>query len=338
MDVIGLSHGYDRYGAGTIYSFVGALLTVGLDEYGSAIESIHFVACLKSRTTKPRSTLEGLFEQFHNYLKTLPKGTFYRRLKRVEISFQSEHFVSEDDKVGRPSANKCNTGAEEIAAVLPLVKKRIKSTDDFDVDRFLADAARLLTTRIDSVEEWEHLRQQAKEKQAASRATKSPWELLEIDWSQYHRKAWEILDDPFFWKCADDVAPHGNDTGADLLDDYRRWDKCNRSRSPLDFLDRLLEGWDIKPIDWSMTDEHVVRRLNQDDPSGLSVCNESAIALAFAVLKMRAKCPADVIQMALAGLARTAILLREGSLSEEIKASWDDAIAKMKDKLESLPH
>jgi hypothetical protein len=32
-----------------------------------------------------------------------------------------------------------------------------------------------------------------------------------------------VLDDPFFWQEADDFAPHGNDTGADLLADYRPW-------------------------------------------------------------------------------------------------------------------
>ena len=162
--------------------------------------------------------------------------------------------------------------------------------------------------------------------------------IAEIDWSHYHPKAKEILDDPFFWDCADDLAPHGNDTGADLLDDYRRWDKRNRTRSPLDFLDRLLARWDIKPIPWSVTDKEAVRKLHRDDPIALSVCNESAIALAFAVLKMRAECAADVIQVALAGLARTAIVVKASRLSDANKVSLDDAIAKMKDKLESLLH
>ena len=73
---------------------------------------------------------------------------------------------------------KCNMAAEEIAGALSLVKKRIKPTDDFDVDRFLADVSRLLAKRIDSMEEWESFRKQAEEKRQSIRATKTPWELL----------------------------------------------------------------------------------------------------------------------------------------------------------------
>jgi uncharacterized protein YfeS len=336
MDISVYRRSYNSYGGSSIFSFVGDLLTARLGDYGSAVESIELIACLPSRTRKFLPTLEEMFDQLHEYVKSLPQITFRRKVKRIELIFLSKHFFAEGEEGWKSSAQKCNTAAEEVAEVLPLLKRRIKPTDDFDVERLLADASRLLITRIGSMEEWKRLREEAEAKRLAWQATKTPWELLEIDWSQYHPKARDVLDDPFFWECADDLAPNGNDTGADLLEDYRRWDKRNRTRSPLAFLDWLLKRWAIRPIDWSVTDEDAVRRLNRDDPLRLSICNEAVIALAFAVLKRRAKCPADVIQMALAGLARTAILVRESSLSDEIKASWDQAIEKMKGKLESL--
>ena len=223
-----------------------------------------------------------------------------------------------------------------MAAALLLLRKRIKPDDDFDVERFLADAASILATRIDTMEEWEQIRQQATAKRKARLATKDPWVLLEIDWDQYHPKAREVLDEPFFWETANDLAPNGNDTGADLLEDYRRWDKRNATASPLVFLDRLMKKWDIKPIDWSITDKEMVRKLEREEPIALSVCNEAAIGLAFAVLKMRATCPPDVVQRGLVALKRTAAAVKDSTLSNEVKASWEVALGKMRAKLESL--
>jgi uncharacterized protein YfeS len=338
MEISGSRRSYNSYGGSCIYTFVGSLLTSRLDNYGSAVESVELIACLRSRTREFLPTLEELFNRFHEYVKQLPQVTFRRQLKRIEVNFLSERFFAEDDAEWKPSAEKCNTAADEVAEVLPLLRKRIKPTDDFDTERFLSDASRLLSTKIDSMEDWERLREEAKAKRLAARAKKSPWELLEIDWRHYHPKAREVLDDPFFWECADDLAPNGNDTGADLLEDYRKWDKRNHARSPLDFLDWLMAKWGVEPIDWNVTDEETVHRLNKSDSTSLGLCNETSIALAFAVVKMRAKCPSDVIRMALAGLIRTAILVKASALSDEIKASWDEAIAKMKGKLESLLH
>jgi uncharacterized protein YfeS len=337
MEFIGMSKAYDKYGVSNIYSPIADLLEVHLtSDYGSAVESVYFSAFLSSVSQKPRPTLEELFRQFHEYLDKLPKVTFRRKLKRIEIEFLSHKFIAEDDKSNKVSADKCNTAAEEVAGMLPLLKKRIKPADDFEGDRFLADATRLLATKIDAVEEWTKLEELAKAKRLALQATKTPWELLEIDWSQYHTNARVILDDPFFWQCADDLAPNGNDTGADLLEDYRRWDKRHKKRSPWDFLIQLLTNWDIEPIDWSITDEPIVRRLDKERSIDLSLCNEAIIALAFAVVKVRGACPLDIILMAIAALARTAILVKDSSLSDEIKKSWDEAIEKMRRKLKSL--
>jgi hypothetical protein len=164
MDIWVSRRSYNTYGASGIFSFIGDLLTVRLGDYGSAVESVELIACLRSRTRRFLPTLEAMFDNFHEDVKTLPRVTFRRKFKRVEIIFLSTHFFAEDEEGWNPSANKCNTAAEEVAEALPLLKKRIKPLDDFEVTRFLADAARLLTTKIDSMDNWKRLRQEAKAK------------------------------------------------------------------------------------------------------------------------------------------------------------------------------
>ena len=102
-------------------------------------------------------------------------------------------------------------------------------------------------------------------------------------------------------------------------------------------MDWLIPKWGLEPVDWNVIDEDAVRRLDKDNPIVLRLCNETSVALAFAVLKLRASCPPDVVRMALAGLRRTAILVKDSNLGDDVKASWNDAITKMRDKLTSLP-
>jgi uncharacterized protein YfeS len=337
MEFLGMSQAYDKYGGSSFYSPVADLLLLRLTgNYGGAVDSVYFTGFLRSEHQRPRPTLERLFQQFQGFLDKLPKVTFRRKLKRIEIQFASQAFTADDDKSYRLSVEKCHRAGTEVAAALTLITKRIKPTDDFDVKRFLNDANVLLATDIGTVEEWEIVRKEAKEKRQALRATKTPWELLEIDWSQYHPQARKILDDPFFWECANELAPNGNDTGADLLADYRRWHKRNRAVSPLTFLNGLLNVWGIEEVDWTVTDEERVREMRKKDSIALNLCNEAAIALAFAVVKMRGSCPSDIVRLALAALVRTGILLKDSNLSNETKTAWEEAIPKMQRKLESL--
>ena len=54
-------------------------------------------------------------------------------------------------------------------------------------------------------------------------AQMDPWERLGIDWDDWHPAARKLLNDPFFWDQGSDYSPHGNDTGADLLADFKKW-------------------------------------------------------------------------------------------------------------------
>ena len=328
---------YSEGGGSAIFSYAASLLTSRLGHYGSAIDEICIVFYLRSPMRDPSVGQEQLFDDFHEFVNRLPKINFHRKLKRVDIKFASKHFNAEDERGWLPSVNKCNLGMSEALEALMLLKKKIKPSDDFDFSRFLADATRLLTTRIDTTDEWMRIREEAGVKELAIRATKSQWDLLEIDWDLYHVAARTILDDPFYWETANDITPHGNDTGADLLEDYLAWEKRNKGKPPLAFLDRELKKWAVEPIDWTITVESAVRALHQADWAQMTLCNQAAIALAFAVVKTRCACPPEVVQMALAAIARTEIIVKDSSLSDDLKAKWDTTLTKMKQKLESLP-
>jgi hypothetical protein len=170
---------YHEGGGSAIFSYPADLLTVRLQRYGSALEVIWITAYLRHAPHNPPIGYESRFVQYHNDLNRLPKLTFQRKRKRVDIEFVSRQFTAEDERGWKPTADKCNRAMGEVLEALQLLKKRIKPSDDFDIDRFLEDAAQILTARIDSDEEWLRIREQAGAIELALNAAKDAWELLE---------------------------------------------------------------------------------------------------------------------------------------------------------------
>lgn len=104
----------------------------------------------------------------------------------------------------------------------------------------------------------------------------------------YHRKGRAILDDPFYWSCDNEFAPHGNDTGADLLHAYREWNRQHRQVDSMVFFDLLMTEWEM----------------TEADEMGRSVRDEAAVALAFAEVKVRGACSPAVCALALNAVQR----------------------------------
>ncbi len=126
------------------------------------------------------------------------------------------------------------------------------------------------------------------------------WEQLGVRWERWHPAARERLQDRLFWEEEDDVAPHGNDTGADLLGLYRR--RRARASGGVVFLDALMRRWGIAtawrgrpPEEWTDGDE-----------TSIVIWDEAAIALAFAQIKVDGACEADVRARALEAIERQA--------------------------------
>jgi uncharacterized protein YfeS len=337
---------YLRGGGLSPYGYIGNLLNSRLTKnYGSAINTIEIYPRLPV-PERLRPTSDDHFDEWQKSLGELPYLAFRRKLNRFELAFCSKHFsaaeMDEWDHWADGNRRDPNVSIEtirlagdEIKQAIRLIRKRIKPSDDFDVVRFLADVEAALNSTPASLEEWNALAKIAEHEQEAANDAQCPWEQLDIDWSDYHPKARQVLDDPFYWDCVDDIAPHGNDTGADLLEDFQKWNKRNPKRSPLVFLDEMSKRMGIEPFDWSVTKKSDVLKLGKERSIEMGIANEAAIALAFAVLKVRADCPSDLADLAKCALERTSIVTSERRVKDEIKAEWDAKIKRMRAKLDA---
>lgn len=97
-----------------------------------------------------------------------------------------------------------------------------------------------------------------------------------------------------------------------------------------------MKRWDIQPVDWLETDRKAVLELDERDPIAMQISNEAAVALAFAVVKMRPKCSRDAIQRASAALDRMEILYGRSQMNRQQKTEWKAALGKMREKLDAM--
>lgn len=291
-----MAKSYNSYGGHTTLSPIGDFLLQGASDFGDAITEItvtlHF-----SDSGPPKKSLEQLFERHLIHRATLPKVTFQRAKKKVEIAIASDVMDGRDWKPSpRLSLPLFERGVAEVVESLSLLRRRVKSSDAFDLARFVSHCESALWRIPGSEEDLQDFAAEIKAADQARRDAMSPWEKLDIDWDDYHPCARQILDEPFYWDCTDDFSPNGNDTGADLLEAYRDWLKSHRSGQPLRFLEGLAKRWGYSGVDGM--DENVL--------------DEASIALAFADIKLRGECDGDARRIAMISVVRQRTLA-EGS-------------------------
>ena len=279
---------YNTYGGHSTLSLVSDFLLGDADRFGSAVSELtvtfHF-----PHSGPARSTLEGMYADFHANRLSLPKVVFRRKRGQATIDIASELIDGKDwERVRGLSLPLFKAAVAETIAALGLLRKRLTARDDFNLEAFLAHCSEAQSRLPPTVEGFAAFAEECKRRQAARYAAMSPWERLGIDWRDFHPDARRILDDPFYWECSNDFAPNGNDTGADLLADYRKWLRRNPSGDPTMFYQQLIRRWGF-PTESSSDLER-------------TVTDEAAVALAFAEFKLRADC-----RPAVAALARAAI-------------------------------
>jgi hypothetical protein len=127
------------------------LTAKGPASFGAAIERIDiYIRCQTRDPMVPG--LEFLMDRFQAGLATLPFIRFRRKARLFELSYASE-WLHSSEMFGAanielpPSEFDCI--CRELAAVLLLVRRRVKRSDDFDVDAFEAH----LQLRVESLEE-----------------------------------------------------------------------------------------------------------------------------------------------------------------------------------------
>jgi uncharacterized protein YfeS len=285
-----MAHTYNTYGGHPTLSLISDFLLGDTDDFGSAVSvltvNFHF-----PHTGQPRRSLEQEFADFHTNRQSLPKVVFRRNRGHLSIDIASELLDGEDWEQKRGSSLALfNTGVAETIAALELLKKRLTPKDDFNLPAFLAHCCKAQTRLPSTAEELASFEAECSRRRAARDAAMSPWERLGIDWREFHPDARRILDDPFFWDCSNDFAPDGNDTGADLIADYRKWLRRNPSGDPITFYRELIRRWGFPPEASSDLER--------------TVMDEAAVALAFAEIKLRADCRPSVAELARIAIQR----------------------------------
>lgn len=145
---------YNGFASGPcVMQCIEYLRAQGPASFGAAIEQIDlYPRCQTSDPIVPG--LETMHDRFQADLSTLPFIRFRRKAKLFELSYASEWVHSsamfEEALIKLPSSEfKCL--CREFAAALLFVRRRIKKTDDFDVDAFEYQLQR----RVESLDELE---------------------------------------------------------------------------------------------------------------------------------------------------------------------------------------
>jgi uncharacterized protein YfeS len=308
------------YGGHTIFTLAGRFLEEGLGPHGTAVKQITLIVCFRGgRVLNP--TLQDTYDRFHlEHLISLPKIIFLRKKGRIEISYETTFADATFlERYGLLDVDLFSKAAKEIAEKLHLMDPRIKKSDDFDFSGFHADIAARLLALPQTEDELRSLKKRREDLAKSRAAAMDPWEKLGIDWDDYHSAARTLLDDPFLWDEGNDNAPHGNDTGADLLHAFVEWNK-RHPHDPAHLMARsLLRDRGINAIDYNAVDEASVRRMFSEDKIALSINDEAMIAVAFAAVKHRGCCDAETRELA------NKTIRREHTLLKIMASEWPNA-------------
>lgn len=118
----------------------------------------------------------------------------------------------------------------------------------------------------------------------------------------------KLLREPFFWDGADDAAPFGTETGADVLVEFVRWRRASgeaRQTSTMSFLEDLLREWGVEgEFSWAETGEREIREQLEHDRYKLSMCDDAVVATAFAQLIVDGEADREVLDAAANALER----------------------------------
>jgi uncharacterized protein YfeS len=295
---------YDTCGGDPSISPVGEFLTRHVRGVEPADLLVEICACFDTHK-RPKRTLETLHANFRSILAELPRVRFEPKRSRVEIRFAVQGWLAEDAMEKRPGnrevfSSMCAPISEALRTTVAGHKKLRAAIALPELSAAL-DAALASLPASDAA--FREFLAQEQARAAAEVAAMSPWDLLDIDWSSYHPDARQHLADPFFWDCVDDYAPHGNDTGADVLEMFRAWRKRNKEKPALQFLPRLMKEWGFDPALRALA----VKPLSEwtrDDETALDIQDQAAIALAFAQLKLEASIDSELGAAALASIDR----------------------------------
>jgi len=294
---------YDTRGDAVATTLAGAYLGSCLRDLEPGALLVVVTACFRSKG-RPHRTLESLWRDFHDSLSGLPRVRYSAKRRRLEVRYASalpaEHAIgaaATDLEVFHAIVQELSVVLSQAIAEHKLLRREVP-LDALEAALVRA-AVELPTTPLEldvfATTEQGHA--------IAEAALLSPWEKLGIDWTQYHASARALLDDPFYWDSADEYAPHGNDTGADLLEAYREWRRRHRNVAAARFLPTMLKRWNYTGSVDALLGKPMAQ-WDDDDELMLEVLDEANVAVAFAQLKIEGRCDEEVRAAALHSIER----------------------------------
>ena len=291
MDIIVSVHTYNTYGGNTSISLVGHFFELGIPDFGEAIKELEVHVYFKGGA--PKESLESLFKRYHGFIENLPSTKFYRKKSRFEINFLSELGGSEVvSGYGPAKYGLFKDSAVEVASAISVLKSKIKKADDFNCAAFILFIQNKINHLPKNEEEFIKLQKALVADRERKLSSMDEWDKLGVDWVDFHPKAREILDSPFFWSSIDDFSPNGNDTGADVLAFYQKWRKKNPKKAGITFFNELMRDWGVNlPI-------------TIEDDFSRQTYDESIIGLAFSQLKVDSACESEIRDLALKAIGK----------------------------------
>lgn len=328
MKVEALVESYNSHGGSDITSLAAEYLSGYLADLPPAELQIVITACFCSQG-RPGRTLASMWRGFHDSLATLPKVKYSPKRSRAEIRFASRVPAEQVLSASEPEVVVFQAIVLEFAVQLLSTLSGHKALSRVvplrALESALSRAQEDLPATRSELEAFATIQQGHA---IAAAALLSPWDKLGIDWAQYHPAARKLLDDPFFWDSVDEYAPHGSDTGADLLDAFREWRGRHRGVPAARFLPLMLKRWNYSS-GVALLHGKPMSQWDDDDELMVEVIDEANIAIAFAQMKLEGTCDED--------LREAALLSIERQLDPAVHAHFDWSLPiEHRDRLEQL--
>ncbi len=117
-----------------------------------------------------------------------------------------------------------------------------------------------------------------------------------------HPKALVLMKDDFYWNCADDNSPFGNDNGADALNAYRKWRAVNPAANPMVLVKDVLKNFQAPLHRWQMITPDTFHVLLDDYV--MDTGDDTIIGIAFGQLLFEGKVALSLKDLALVALEK----------------------------------
>lgn len=299
MEILVFFRTYNSFGGHRLITPIGGFLEMGMPDFGSAFHRMEVYIAFQT-TREPPSSLQSLHETFHQNIRQYSVEKISRKKKYLELRYISRATAEELEAHGSPTdgPDTClffRSASIEFVEKLKLIRKKIKTEDDFDISGLLEWCQKKLESLPRNDQELKSLFTQIETHDRQKRAATDNWQKLNIDFTNFHPDARKILDDPLYWDVSNRFTPNGTFLGRHMLEEYRGWRKGHPEGLAVDFFNQQMQVWQLYP--GTETYENFPEFVDQ-----------AGIGIAFAQIKIEGRCEPQILTIALNSLAEQRLM------------------------------